>query len=1127
MTLGKLLFLYAGWVRGKPTREALAAFGVAVGVALVFATLTANQSIGGASDQIMGRLAGSAQLQANARSPEGVEEASLNLRSTPAGVAETAFALQASAAIISHGKTVVTQLLGVSPAAVTMNTAVADVPFATNGLVLPAALAAKLDVTNRAIVTVAARGRATRVPVQAVLGTETIGPLAYSLIAAGDLQYVQRLLGLPGRVSLILARVKPGQQATARAALAQRIGPGMEVTDASSEQRLLAQALLPQNESTSFFALLGVLVGVLLAGSAMMLTMADRRDELKALRLQGFSRRQLVAIVISQGVILGATASLAGVAVGYVLAISLFAGSPDYLASAFPLGTQTTVSATLALGVWAGGVAITCLCVAPALRRPRRLHEAPHKGLQMLACGVVLAAGAMLVGSRSLVSAALLTAGLLLAVPAWLGGVVRAAEWPSWSARLRRLVIAAGSVRALETRAIALTCTAAVGVFGAVVAQSTHRDLLAGLERGYARYVGSAPIWVTSPGDDLATSSFPAGSLAERIARLPRVKMVRPYYGGWLDDAGRRVWLIARNPGVPAGELIQGRQPRPGTTALSLQLAHALHAHLGTRITVPTPQGAQRLTVVATTTNLGWSSGVMFLSPATTHAGGAAHRPHSKWTLPQVPWPRSSTQSARDSRSRPQTSAPRAPMRSPGRASSGSHRSHGCWSRRRPSQSHCDQRRDLAAARRARITTTSVVHTPTSPSRPRMGGRPRRRVRRAPRTARRHLRAPSRRRIPTRHHRLPSHLVTAGHTARGRHHARRRGHRTGPSGTRIPRGTRTTALRAGIKTVPNTLPTGIAALTAAAHYLCRLAPLARREIAFWRTRARAIHDPRLRRIALAKIDKERANVESAAFFATLAHRRWRAAVRRIVAFQLAYEYIDGINEQHRELECGRRLHSALVHAVVGAPADHGGGRYLQELVDACRAVTQSSPELLATVERVGEAQARNHSGAGLKEWAQRFAPELPWWEAAAAGISSLDVLALLACPADCHRQLPAAYVEVCALSALLDGLVDTQEDARSPNHNFARHYAGESEMTERLQALTGAAARSVRTLPDSRLHSLVLAERYSRTTLSPSPRPSPTHRLCGVPGERAVGPTRSAHASVSPYCALQWDIQLS
>ena len=288
------------------------------------------------------------------------------------------------------------------------------------------------------------------------------------------------------------------------------------------------------------------------------------------------------------------------------------------------------------------------------------------------------------------------------------------------------------------------------------------------------------------------------------------------------------------------------------------------------------------------------------------------------------------------------------------------------------------------------------------------------------------------------------------------------------------------------------------ALAAAADYLCRLAPLARREIAFWRTRARAIRDPPLRRIALAKIDREGTNVESAAFFATLASGGWRAAVRRIVAFQLAYEYIDGVNEQQSQLECGRRLHSALLHAVGGPAWDHRGGPYLQELVDSCRAVTQPSRELLVTVERVGEAQARNHAGAELKAWAQCFAPDLLWWEAAAAGISSLDVLALLACPPDRHRRLPEAYVEVCALSALLDGLVDFQADAHSPNHNFARHYTSESEMTRRLLVLTRTAACSVRSLPDSHLHALVLAGLLAHNLAAPSAAiaGSPALRAC-------------------------------
>jgi tetraprenyl-beta-curcumene synthase len=299
------------------------------------------------------------------------------------------------------------------------------------------------------------------------------------------------------------------------------------------------------------------------------------------------------------------------------------------------------------------------------------------------------------------------------------------------------------------------------------------------------------------------------------------------------------------------------------------------------------------------------------------------------------------------------------------------------------------------------------------------------------------------------------------------------------------------------------------AFAAAAHYLCHLVPLARREIGFWRTRAQAIRDPLLRGIALAKIDKEGANVEAAVFFATLASREWRVAVTRIVTFQLAYEYLDGLNEQQREVECGRRLHSALRHAIGGPASDHGGGRYLQELVDACRAVTSPSNELLATVERVGEAQARNHAGAGLKEWAQRFAPDLLWWEAAAAGISSLDILALLACPVDRHRQLPDAYVEVCALSALLDGLVDIQADIHSLNHNFARHYANEGEMAGRLQMLTRSAARSVRALPDGRLHALALAGLIAHNLAAPSAAiaNSPAVRGCLLDSLPWVRPT--------------------
>jgi putative ABC transport system permease protein len=175
----------------------------------------------------------------------------------------------------------------------------------------------------------------------------------------------------------------------------------------------------------------------------------------------------------------------------------------------------------------------------------------------------------------------------------------------------------------MGVKGVALASTAAIGVFGAVVAQGTHGDLLHGLEHGYARYVGSASMWITTPGDDLATS--PIDDAAATVSRVRGVRGVRPYYGGWLDVHDRRVWLVARKPGVPAGETVEGSSGalRPGSAAVSLELAHALHVHLGGRISVPTPNGGLWLRVAATTTNLGWSSGVLFIAPVDyTHHWG-------------------------------------------------------------------------------------------------------------------------------------------------------------------------------------------------------------------------------------------------------------------------------------------------------------------------------------------------------------------------------------------------------------------------------------------------------------------------------------------------------------------------
>src|SRR5580704_6458437 len=113
-------------------------------------------------------------------------------------------------------------------------------------------------------------------------------------------------------------------------------------------------------------------------------------------------------------------------------------------------------------------------------------------------------------------------------------------------------------------------------------------------------------------------------------------------------------------------------------------------------------------------------------------------------------------------------------------------------------------------------------------------------------------------------------------------------------------------------------PEIIGSVTAGVVYWLTIYPRARLEIRRWRRRAQGIPDLTLRAQALYKLTHERLNPEAAAFFAVLAPRRYRRLlVRLMVDFQIAYDYLDGINEQPTTaaLRNGLQLHRALSDAV--------------------------------------------------------------------------------------------------------------------------------------------------------------------------------------------------------------------
>lgn len=299
----------------------------------------------------------------------------------------------------------------------------------------------------------------------------------------------------------------------------------------------------------------------------------------------------------------------------------------------------------------------------------------------------------------------------------------------------------------------------------------------------------------------------------------------------------------------------------------------------------------------------------------------------------------------------------------------------------------------------------------------------------------------------------------------------------------------------------------MALVIAGAVYWLTIYPRARLEIRRCRLRALQIPDQTLRAAAVYKLTRERLNPEAAAFFAVLAPCRRRGLlVRLMVDFQIAYDYLDAINEQRATapLRNGLQLHRALCDAVTPqAPrgdyytyhpqADDGG--YLDVLVRACQTAIDELPSasalgplLIRAAERCGQGQSRNHAvlveGPGqLVQWTEtQPSHELyAWWEMAAGGISCLALHALFAAAAcgmtssEAERVDRAYYPPICAISALLDSLVDHPQDAAGTNHSFVEHYESRGQAAERFGAITAEASALLSTLTNRHRHGVILA----------------------------------------------------
>jgi len=649
--LSMLAHLYWLRLRSHAIQELLAGSGIAVGVALVLGVLIANASLTGSASELVHQFAGTAQLQLAARSQDGFEERLADESLRLPGVAAAAPVLRENVALVGPGGRQSIQLLGVTAAVAglggfgTRSFGLAGFRF-TGGLILPQSVASAIGAEPGSQVNVLAFGSERSASVTAVLKSAPFGVLASAPVAVSLLSSAQHLTGLHNRVTQVLVAPRHGQEARVASELRTLGAEHLSVLPADNELRLLDQAVKPNDQSTSLFAAISVMVGFLLALNAMLLTVPERRRFVADLRMQGYDWRQIVVLLVSQASALGAVASAVGVALGDVLSHAFLHRIPAYLTTAFPIGSQETLHLSTVLIAVGCGIAATVLAsLSPALDlRPGRPTDAVLRdrsaGGEVLARGTPLKLAIVGVALLAAITAALLAVpnltiigGMALALaalfvlPSLFAGAARVLQWAGERVPSSSLIVVVSELRAITTRSVALAGIAVLAVYGSVAIGGARADLLRGLDANFDEYLRTAQLWVTTGGNDLTTNAFNAEGASAAIAHAPGIASVRVYQGGFLDVGPRRLWIIGRpaadEPMIPASQLLHGNLQHAtallragGWAAVSAGFADEHRIHVGSAFTLPTPTGSVRLRVAAITTNLGWAPGAVIMNSA-------------------------------------------------------------------------------------------------------------------------------------------------------------------------------------------------------------------------------------------------------------------------------------------------------------------------------------------------------------------------------------------------------------------------------------------------------------------------------------------------------------------------------
>ncbi len=422
----------------RPLRTTLTVIGVAMGVAILAATLVASQATTDAVRRAAQELYGSADLRVRAFDGSGfTPRAVSSLRQVP-GVMNAAAVAQRRGVVSTtpsaNDRVFPVLLVGLDAPdeARIRPTHLVGGTFLDQGVPNGVLVNARWAYDNGFAIDdeLILDGHRPEVPPLRIIGL--LDDVGFGALSSGSVVVLNRgflaeAFDVPVPVRYVDLQVGDGHVDEVQAALDATLGEPFVVETVADEEAQLTRAQAGFSGIAFLFSLVAVAVGAFLVANTLAMTVSERIREIGLLRAAGTTSRQVLGLFLRQGAVLSVAGGILGIALGALVAVLLIVflrstrallvtGAPvnaGAMALAFVIGAGVTVGASL-LPAFAAARVSPLEALRPSSGPARRLRDRlpAIAGLVMLALVVALVAYPLDRGDQS--PAALLVAAAIL-----------------------------------------------------------------------------------------------------------------------------------------------------------------------------------------------------------------------------------------------------------------------------------------------------------------------------------------------------------------------------------------------------------------------------------------------------------------------------------------------------------------------------------------------------------------------------------------------------------------------------------------------------------------------------------------------------------------------------------------